>query len=219
VSEEVELRRQGFTFLQAFALTALAVIAAFLVLPVFIRITEVAENKHRSCQTNQRQIGLGFLQYIQDWDDRFALVNVKDAVISEKNPLRWADALQPYLKSTRIFHCPDLHDSRERKPNELGYTDYFYNNKLSAFPAKKLSSPMSTILTGDGNDGTDATNARYSLSTLPAAWRADKNSPAYRHLGGQGANYAFADGHVKWLQPKKVADAEPTGSNYTFAVR
>ena len=54
------------------------------------------------------------------------------------------------------------------------------------------------LLSGDGNDGTDATNARYSLSELPDAWH-NADAPALRHL--DGANYAFADGHVKSMKP------------------
>jgi prepilin-type processing-associated H-X9-DG protein len=39
---------------------------------------------------------------------------------------------------------------------------------------------------------------RYHLMSIPVKWRSDAKSPLYRHL--EGANFAFADGHVKWLR-------------------
>jgi prepilin-type processing-associated H-X9-DG protein len=122
------------------------------------------------------------------------------------------------LKSTWIYHCPQgsNHDPKI-KPNDSGYTDYWYNARLNGLESKAIILHGSTVMLGDGNDGTDATNARYSLSALPATWRTDSNSPAMRHL--EGANYAFADGHVKWFKPEKISGQTPKPHIATFAVR
>ncbi len=42
---------------------------------------------------------------------------------------------------------------------------------------------------------------------------------AIRHL--EGANYAFADGHVKWYKPTKISggNISPTGDNVTFGIK
>lgn len=37
-----------------------------------------------------------------------------------------------------------------------------------------------------------------------------------RHL--EGANYAFVDGHVKWLKQAQITYAVPSGSNFTFRI-
>ena len=42
----------------------------------------------------------------------------------------------------------------------------------------------------------------------------DTNKAPIRHL--EGANYAFADGHVKWLKPEAITNAAPSGGNYTM---
>jgi hypothetical protein len=73
------------------------------------------------------------------------------------------------------------------------------------------------LLLGDGNDGTEVTNARYSLRTLPAKWRTHKSSPAYRHM--EGAYYAFIDDHVEWIRPEKIASNNPGNANATFAIK
>lgn len=170
-----------------------------------------------TCMVHLKRIALAHLQYSQDYDERMPLVNVHDAGISPERPLGWADALQPYLRSTEIFQCPAQTDNdTTHQPNENGYTDYWYNARLADVNHSSLRHYASILLNGEGNDGTDATNARYSLDSLPAAWDSAEH-PALRHL--DGANYSFMDGHVKWLRPKAVTAKKPDGKNATFLVK
>ena len=187
--------------------------------PVYLRVLENSDPN--SCQSNLKQVALGVMQYVQDYDEHYPLVNVHDTNISSKRPLGWADALQPYLRSTQIFHCPQNKDRKETsKPNENDYTDYWFNRNLAGGNSEKIKYGESIFLFGDGNDGTDATNARYSLSSLPSAWRTDKSSPAFRHIESKASlNFAFADGHVKWLDLKSVSTKSPDGINATFRIK
>lgn len=174
------------------------------------------------CQSNLKQITLGLLQYTQDWDEKFPPIQIHDAVINEERPLGWADAIFLYTKSNQILWCPirlenKERDGNDRKPHEAEFTDYWFNQRLASFVFSKVKVSANTFILGEGNDGTDATNARYSLSTLPEAWRKNKKSPAFRHL--EGANYAFVDGHIKWLKPQKVTNSKPNGNHYTFAIK
>ena len=77
------------------------------------------------------------------------------------------------------------------------YTNYWFNARLSGRAIGGVGNTAQLLVCGDGNDGTDLTDARYSLSNFPAQWMSNQNSPMFRHLGG--ANYLFADGHVKWF--------------------
>ena len=174
------------------------------------------------CQAQLKQIGLGLFQYSQDYDEKLPPVGIKDANINQQNPLGWADTLFPYLKSQQVFWCTTqlkngVRDGKTRTPAARDYTDYFFNRRLGGLHHQKLEAAALTIMLGDGNDGSDAANARYSLEELPAKWRTDKSSPGYRH--GEGANYAFADGHVKWLQPKAVTNEPVKKGRFTFSVR
>jgi len=178
--------------------------------------------RRASCQSNLKQVSLGMLQYAQDFDERFPLTNLNDASISETNPLGWVDALYPFTKSNQIFWCPCQEASGQRnssttKPSDRDYTDYFLNRRLAGIDTEKNNLSPFTIMLGEGNDGTDAANARYSLSTLPPAWIANKESPLYRHL--EGANYAFADGHVKWYKPTAITNKKPDVNIPTFAIK
>ncbi len=68
-----------------------------------IELFQQSEKARRSgCQNWQRQIGLASLQYAADSDSRFPVVISKQPKIAG-----WADALQPWIKCTSCYHCPD----------------------------------------------------------------------------------------------------------------
>jgi prepilin-type processing-associated H-X9-DG protein len=103
-------------------------------------------------------------------------------------------------------------------PRAVGYTDYWMNARFSGINQSELTASALSVLMGEGNDGTDATDARYALDSLPAAWISNTESPLYRHING--CNYAFADGHVKWFQAtKRPGNTKPDQGRVTFAVK
>ena len=119
----------------------------------------------------------------------------------------WADSVQPYLKSVCLYQCPCETNptNSQSSPSGSGYLDYWFNANLSASREKSAS----LIMLGDGEG---RYSARYTVKGLPANWRDSPREPSWngtqspwfeRHLGG--ANYAFADGHVKWLRPEDAA--------------
>ena len=101
----------------------------------------------------------------------------------EKYPLAkpWSDVLQPYLKSERLFNCPSL-----PKIKRYGYA---YNSKLSNKYISIFSNTAKTV-------------SVYETSILKPNAYGTGESLAFRHQGG--ANYAFADGHVKWFPKTEI---------------
>ncbi len=160
--------------------------------PVFARSPEHPRN---SCQSNLKQIGLGLRQYVADYDERFPPVAARGAAFG------WADVLQPYI-TTRVLQCPQQNEQGQPDLRLSGYTDYWFNARLSKGAMKNIGEPANTIAAGDGNDGTDLTNARYSISALPPQWISNTNSPLYRHF--EAANYLYLDGHVKGQKAESV---------------
>lgn len=192
------MKYRAFTLLQTVLLLVFLGIVAAVLFPVLLPDDR---DKHRSsCSSNLKQIALSFAQYIQDYDEKYP--PTKNATGA------WADLLQPYAKSTQLFHCP------ADKSGALATSDYFYNARLSGVSMNKIPAITITILTGDGllNQPFDA-----HLTQLPDAWRQDQNSPAYRHL--DGAFYAFADGHVKWYKPQNITLKNPNAEKPTFLVK
>lgn len=190
----------------------LALIAVIL-FPVFMRSRENA--KMPSCANNLKQLGLGFMQYTQDYNEHMPLIVVSSASIADNPSTKrnessyygWADALFPYVKTTSIYHCTDYAHGNG-SPDKLlplarDCTDYWLNGRVAGTELSEFRTPASTIMLGDGNDGGDMTDARYNYSMLPAPWLNDKNSPIYRHHGG--SSYCFMDGHVKYIQPGEIS--------------
>jgi prepilin-type processing-associated H-X9-DG protein len=131
---------------------------------------------------------------------------------------RLGDAIQSYVKRVEIFQCPsEKKTAMQSDPTQSGYTDYWFNKRLSGLTFKVVPEPPLTIISGDGNSGIGGTNARYSKDHLPAAWVQQEGSPARRHL--DGANYWFADGHVKFCRPENVTLAPPKDGKATFAIK
>lgn len=216
-------RALGFTLLELMVVVVVLLIIAAIVWPVFVRSRE--PHPRNNCQNNLNQIAIAFKQYINDYNERYPLVVVTDSTADKGIPAYgWADALQPYLKSDQVFQCPL--DSTEAAPySKPGYSDYFYNANFIVRSANKkgatiftganeeiLGGSSQTILAGDGGNTTNTPtgSARYNLcgdgsslsgrnqicapqpsglATLPAA-----------QIQLEGANYAFADGHVKWYK-------------------
>ncbi|RYG68612.1 hypothetical protein EON80_11290 [bacterium] len=149
------------------------------------------------CPFNLKGIGLGFLQYVQDYDGKMP---------PAPSNIGWASAVYPYLQSERIFRCP----TRELEgwkysddPRQTAYTDYFLNAQLQNRNLEKSGDVTRLIMVAEGNDGQDKTDGRYAKPAIPTKWRSDRTSPSFRHKGG--ANYLFADGHVKAFKAADIS--------------
>jgi len=206
-------------FVKSLAAATLALLAAAILLPMFARWRENDGHRKVSCQSNLVQNAFGLKQYSWDYDKHFPPVS-----LSNGERVGWADVIQPYTKSTQILQCPlEKGWPQNPSPHQRGYTDYWMNANLAGAKQSAIRNPAATILSGDGNDGADANDSSYALSSLPPSWILDKQSPAYRHGAkrtdtGIGANYAFADGHFKMLKPGEIA-ANAGNNKPSFAVR
>jgi prepilin-type processing-associated H-X9-DG protein len=222
------MKRNGFTLWEIVGGVASLLVIAVIVWPMFARSRESGHpNSDGRCQNNLKQLALGFKQYLNDFDEHYPLVAVTRDVKPENfnakpktwTPYGWADALQPYIRNTQIYQCSlDKHEGQDNS-GQSGFTDYWYNRRMTGISESKLLSSPQTIISGDGNDGTEVTDARYSLNSLPPLWLTTNGSPALRHpeKNPSGANYAFADGHVKALKPEQISNAPVAQYGYTFA--
>ena len=106
--------KRAFTLVELLVVVAIIGILAAILFPVFARARENA--RRASCQSNLKQIGLGLIQYSQDYDE----VLIADWYGSDitvgpgdtrppsdpKVSYKWEDAAFPYVKSEQIFNCP-----------------------------------------------------------------------------------------------------------------
>ena len=203
---------KAFTLIELLVVIAIIAILAAILFPVFARARENA--RRASCQSNLKQIGIGILQYVQDYDERYPSTSMGYTVTlpTGNYTATWDTTIQPYVKSGQILQCSsDSKSGRVTHPlygansyrsysaakNVFGNYDPFATNEppksLAAIPAASL-----TVMVGH------RTNADASGGNItPATWQ---NYVDLANLGNQvdflhleTATYLYADGHVKAL--------------------
>ena len=244
--------RRGFNLWELLAVMGMIAVGAALLWPRLARVHPSGNNS--TCQNNLKQIGLGFKQYINDYTERYPLIVVTEATgTTHTPPYGWADALQPYVKNTKFMQCPTDTTEGNADSSQPNFSDYWYNANFnrkiprvgtvifSGANESMFGSTTQTIMAGDGGN----TN---KLPTFDARYNqcGDGNSLTRRNqicVGARmvklgiypaadihlkGANFLFADGHIKWLQSKtasqsmqvmnNAAKAKDIGGNFTFSL-
>ena len=128
-------QRRAFTLIELLVVIAIIAILAAILFPAFARARENA--RRASCQSNLKQMGLGFAQYTQDYDSQYPYgcdkdvvdtavasnniydshLNAGGACTGQNTRSRWTDKLQPYVKSKQIFTCPSATRIKTNDPN------------------------------------------------------------------------------------------------------
>ena len=103
----------GFTLTEMLITIAIISLLAAILFPVFSKTREKA--RRSSCLTNQKQIGLGLLQYLQDYDESLPAVTWGDSCADQARNrsdakynglMSFPITLQPYVKSYQALVCP-----------------------------------------------------------------------------------------------------------------
>ncbi len=176
-------KTSGFTLIELLVVIAIIAILAAILFPVFAQARESARTT--SCLSNQKQLTLGILQYVQDYDERFPF-GFYDLPASDPRKgktdqfggvyldqhVGWDEACQPYIKNKQILFCPSANnpgnDYNDKSKNDDGWTgslNYTTNCRLvgrdwGAWDQSQklavLSYPAQTILlTENGDQGSE----------------------------------------------------------------
>jgi len=144
------MKRIGFTLIELLVVIAIIAILAAILFPVFAKVREKA--RQTQCLSNEKQLGLAMIQYVEDYDEMFpaGLVPVSGPTQIGNNTngagLGWAGAISPYVKSPNVFTCPD-------DPNPFNTTlipgvyinSYCLNCYLPLRSLAFLSAPSTTV--------------------------------------------------------------------------
>jgi prepilin-type N-terminal cleavage/methylation domain-containing protein/prepilin-type processing-associated H-X9-DG protein len=98
-------RSTGFTLIELLVVIAIIAILAAILFPVFAAAREKA--RQTSCLSNEKQINLGMMQYVQDFDECWPGRTVTSNIYGSGSYQSWSYAVQPYIKSTKVWICPD----------------------------------------------------------------------------------------------------------------
>ena len=132
-----------------------------------------------NCQSNLKQIELGMMQYVRDYDEQFP--RAKD----------WADALRPYTVRASNSRESAEFQLRMRCPTTDSY--YALNVYYAQISMAQDSSPRTSPLVFDIRNGI------LNQSDNGANWPV---SPVHTTLQTTGNNVLFGDGHVELRQNK-----------------
>ncbi len=182
--------RTGFTLIELLVVIAIIAILAAILFPVFQKVRENA--RRASCQSNEKQLGLAFIQYSQDADEKLP-VGLYVAAPANGRGTGWAGEIYSFVKSTGLYKCPD--DSTAVSGAAVPVS-YAYNIGLTRADQgiggaiSKINSPAKTILLVEARGSQVViTNPSESVADYPAAPAATDNTS----LSTDGQNLVDAD--------------------------
>jgi len=179
--------RRGFTLIELLVVIAIIAILAAILFPVFAKAREKA--RQSSCLSNSKQIMLAFMQYKQDYDERWPLQYWSGTAWEPAVSGYWVGEISPYIKNTQIFLCPSTSAT-------VNQTSYIYNAGLSQIADGTITNPAERIAIGEGANFSPANGIDYGPTQV--GLQAGTNN-RLRQNHNDGANFGFCDGHSKWL--------------------
>ena len=219
----------GFTLIELLVVIAIIAILAAILFPVFAQARESA--RKTSCLSNQKQLGVAFLLYVQDSDER--LPNTVDGPAGINQTGGWMyytsfpanttpksydvtkGSLYAYAKNAQIYICPS-----DTQGGASGDSYTVNSCVFTATPTPGTGKSLAAfdksaewMLFGEEASGgfgsSDASFLRMA-STDDAYLAYQLNLLSTRHQNG--SNITFLDGHSKWFQPDRVfTNKYPTG--------
>lgn len=204
----------GFTLIELLVVIAIIAILAAILFPVFASAKE--KGRQMRCLANLKQLGLGFRQYLTDYGRFPGAAPLGDLSGGKSNwvlpmagpppnrhGIKYVDvrrgAIFRYVKNRDVYMCPS--DYEGLKDNfGLSYSMNaclgleFGLGRISEAEVRKPTRTVLLIDEGSGAKNKDTGAIEPICDGYFGAWI---DVPTEVHVGG--CNFAFCDGHVKWI--------------------
>ncbi len=214
---------KAFTLIELLVVIAIIAILAAILFPVFAQAREKA--RAISCLSNQKQITMAELMYLQDNDEIFHELipgGMNNLAGKVGEPGIWMAVLQPYVKSSALFRCPDsvipavVTTYAGRTTASIGMNSYlgaYFNWYWDAIlkqpdiggrftPETNVQYPAITVLFADGFDQTINGSTPRGYWIDPGVGKGVRFGLSDRH--SKGSNVSFVDGHAKWYRTNSL---------------
>ena len=207
-------KKVGFTLIELLVVIAIIAILAAILFPVFARAREKA--RQSSCLSNIKQLGLGMLMYVQDYDERSP--NGRYIAGGAAGPMNngsnmhngWAwmvnagwrdvsrvpsqvfhrDIVSPYIKNNQLWLCPSDTRTGNWSSYNLKMWLYWTGPKLAQY----------------GNSAGCVMYHEEESNHGPV--RVNSNDRRSEH------NVCFIDGHAKYIRHSSYKQATINGGNF-----
>ena len=154
------MQKRAFTLIELLVVIAIIAILAAILFPVFAQAR--AKARQAACLSNMKQIGIGIMQYTQDYDELVPPSQVNNAAGGTTS---WPTMLYSYVKNEDVFVCPSSsEDPRKADPKFVVSTSTrLYSNVT-----------IDSATSNQGGDGTDplsqslVSRLSYSRNLIPA---------------------------------------------------
>src|SRR5262249_52182200 len=177
-------RNRGFTLIELLVVIAIIAILAAILFPVFAQARDKA--RQAACFSNIKQLNLGMLMYVQDYDERFLYretsacgwIYLHCGDRTNYYSLNWWDVILPYTKNNGIYYCPSAKAVTSSRLTPYGITNgaIGYNmgiggNSLDGVALGAVTKPADTIVMGEAGHvwNPAATAAPFNSSDNPSS--------------------------------------------------